>query len=191
MSAQLRHHCTTQMIKSLTRQINTSNLNHQALRLNFSRDFRKNPVGPTGRHCKVHQSQPSFASSSHKCRKLRRTIVAEQRAKELQNLLHLSPTMSHRKWIEYQTTRDRLGGRVTAQNKMIAMHCNHRSLKSQLHKATTSGRNLRRSLEHPHTAQHFRCSDVKTYSRPRTQRARRTRQHVDPNIDNLRRPQMS
>src|SRR5437763_10657345 len=97
--------------------------------------------------------------------------------------------MSHRKWIEYRSSRDRLSGRVTSQNKTITMHRNYRSFESQLRKTTTPGRNLRQSFQYSHTAQHFRRSDVKTYSRARTQRARGTRQHVDPSIYNLRSPQ--
>ncbi len=54
----------------------------------------------------------------------------------------------------------------------------HRSLESQLRKASFAGRNFAAIVEHPNASQHFRRAKVNAQARTRANRSRRTRQNA-------------
>ena len=67
------------------------------------------------------------------------------------------------------------------------MQRDYLSFESQLRQSTTAGGNLRRFVQHSHSSQHFSRTDMQTHSRSRAHTARCVRQHIDPNVDDLRR----
>src|ERR1043165_9846920 len=96
---------------------------------------------------------------------------------------------SHR--VDDSAAADRFSGRVTAKHKPIVVQSDDRSFESELGHSATARRNLRDRIEHRYASQHFSRADVKSHSRTRSHGPRRARQHIEPNVDDLRRAQTS
>src|SRR5262245_23391820 len=109
MSFQLSHQRSAETIKTVARDIQSANLDHGFLLLNFRGDFAKNFVGPTCRRCKIREPRAANTYGAYETFKLCRSLVTHQQAQQLQRVIHLASAMFCRKRIDDYSARDRLG----------------------------------------------------------------------------------
>ena len=94
--------------------------------------------------------------------------------------------MLRSKRIHYHAAANRHLRRITAQNKTIAQHADHRGFKPQLGQTGSAGFDLIPVFQDPHAGQYFRRADMGADALSRAKRAWRIREQLHFRVHDLR-----